>query len=67
MPVAGPARCTSQITSGSSSITASEMVSIFRAMPGPDVLVTPTTPSAAFRIGDEPAVTVTSAWKPPVG
>ncbi len=45
MPVAGPARCTSQTISGNSSITASEMVSIFSAMPGPDVLVTPSAPA----------------------
>jgi hypothetical protein len=34
MPVDGPARCTSTITSGSSSATASEIVSPFSATPG---------------------------------
>ena len=35
IPVEGPARCTSMITIGSSSITASPIVSAFRSMPGP--------------------------------
>ncbi len=44
MPVDGPARCTSTMTSGSSSATASEMVSPLSATPGPVVVVTPSAP-----------------------
>jgi len=44
MPVEGPARCTSTTTSGSSSISASEIVSLFSATPGPLVVVTPRAP-----------------------
>src|SRR5262245_31382763 len=36
-PVDGPARWTSTITIGSSSITARPIVSLFRSSPGPDV------------------------------
>ena len=44
MPVEGPARCTSMITIGSSSATASPIVSALRSMPGPLVAVTPSWP-----------------------
>src|SRR5580658_369636 len=44
MPVDGPARWMSQMISGSSTETASPMVSAFRHMPGPDVDVTPRLP-----------------------
>ena len=37
MPVDGPARCTSTTTSGSSTIIASPIASLFSAIPGPDV------------------------------
>ena len=41
MPVLGPARCTSMMTSGSSTMTARPMPSLLRAMPGPLVPVMP--------------------------
>ena len=44
MPVEGPARCTSTTISGSSSATASEIVSPLSATPGPLVVVTPSDP-----------------------
>src|SRR5258708_19703622 len=44
MPVDGPARWMSQITSGSSTETASPIVSAFRHMPGPEVVATPSAP-----------------------
>ena len=43
-PVEGPPRCTSTMTSGSSSVTARPMASVFRAMPGPEVVVTASAP-----------------------
>ncbi len=61
-PVDGPPRCTSTTTSGSSSITARPMVSIFSAMPGPEVVVTPSAPPyAAPRAAPMPAIS-SSAW-----
>src|SRR3954452_20834653 len=44
-PVDGPPRCTSITRSGSSSMTASPIVSAFSARPGPDVVVTPSDPT----------------------
>lgn len=44
MPVEGPARCTSTMTSGSSNATAREIVSLLSATPGPLVVVTPSEP-----------------------
>ena len=46
-PVEGPPRCTSMISSGSSSDTARLVVSLFRATPGPLVEVTPRCPANA--------------------
>jgi hypothetical protein len=43
-PVEGPPRCTSTITSGSSSATARPIASDFSATPGPEVVVTPSMP-----------------------
>ena len=43
-PVDGPPRCTSTTRSGSSRETANPMVSDFSAMPGPEVVVTPSEP-----------------------
>src|SRR4051812_49825015 len=43
-PVEGPPRWMSQINSGSSSATASPIVSDFSETPGPDVVVTPSDP-----------------------
>ncbi len=48
MPVLGPARCTSMMTSGSSTMTARPMASLLSAMPGPLV---PVMPSAAAERG----------------
>jgi hypothetical protein len=45
IPVDGPARCTSTITSGSSSITARFIASDLSAMPGPEVPVTDRSPA----------------------
>ena len=61
-PVEGPPRCTSMTTSGSSVITARPMVSDFSAMPGPEVLVTPSEPAnEAPRAAPMPAIS-SSAW-----
>ncbi len=62
-PVDGPPRCTSITSSGSSVITASPMVSDFSAMPGPEVVVTPSEPTNdAPRAAPMPAIS-SSAWK----
>ena len=62
-PVDGPPRWMSQITSGSSSDTASPIVSDFSAMPGPEVVVTPSAPpKAAPSAAPMPAIS-SSAWK----
>ena len=62
-PVDGPPRWTSTMTSGSSSITARPIVSVFRATPGPEVVVTPSAPpNAAPRAAPMPAIS-SSAWK----
>ena len=63
MPVAGPARWMSQITSGSSSITARPMVSIFSARPGPEVAVTPSWPAKDAPSAAPTAAISSSAWK----
>src|SRR3954463_5001339 len=47
MPVDGPARCTSTMTMGSSSITARPIVSALRSMPGPLVAGTTSRPPNA--------------------
>ena len=44
-PVAGPPRCTSSTTKGSSMMTARFIASLLRQMPGPDVLVTAKAPA----------------------
>ncbi len=62
-PVEGPPRWMSTISSGSSSETASPMVSDFRATPGPDVVVTASEPpKAAPSAAPMPAIS-SSAWK----
>ena len=61
-PVDGPPRWMSQITSGSSSETASPIVSALRHMPGPEVVVTPSAPpNAAPSAAPMPAIS-SSAW-----
>ena len=58
----GPARWMSQITSGSSVITARPMVSALSATPGPEVVVTPRWPAKlAPRAAPTPAIS-SSAW-----
>ncbi len=62
-PVEGPPRWMSQMTRGSSRETASPIVSLLRARPGPDVVVTPRCPpKAAPRAAPMPAIS-SSAWK----
>src|ERR687892_718366 len=61
-PVDGPPRWMSQTISGSSSDTASPIVSDFRATPGPEVVVTPRAPpNAAPSAASMPAIS-SSAW-----
>ena len=63
IPVDGPARCTSTTTSGSSVITASPIVSILSASPGPEVVLTPRLPpKEAPSAAATPAIS-SSAWK----
>ena len=45
MPVDGPARCTSMVSSGSSTATAKPRASPFSASPGPELAVTPKPPA----------------------
>ena len=62
-PVDGPPRWMSQITRGSSSETASPIVSPLSAMPGPEDVVTASAPpKAAPRAAPTPAIS-SSAWK----
>jgi hypothetical protein len=61
-PVDGPPRWTSITSSGSSSATASPIVSLLSEIPGPDVVVTPRAPpNAAPRAAPTPAIS-SSAW-----
>ena len=61
-PVEGPPRWTSMTSSGSSSVTARPMVSDLSAMPGPEVVVTPSAPpNDAPRAAPTPAIS-SSAW-----
>ena len=46
-PVEGPPRCTSTITKGNSVITARFIASLFRQIPGPEVVVTAKAPAKA--------------------
>ena len=62
MPVEGPARWTSTITIGSSSITASPIVSDLRSMPGPLVAVTPRRPPKDAPRAMPAAAISSSAW-----
>ena len=63
MPVDGPARWMSQMISGSSTETASPIVSVLSVMPGPEVVVTPRAPpKAAPSAAPTPAIS-SSAWK----
>ena len=62
-PVEGPPRWTSTTSSGSSVITARPIDSDFKAMPGPEVVVTPRLPeNDAPMAAPMPAIS-SSAWK----
>ena len=62
MPVDGPARCTSTMSSGSSSVTASPTVSDLSTMPGPAEVVTPSAPPKAAPSAAPDAAISSSAW-----
>ena len=62
IPVDGPARWTSITIIGSSSATASPIVSAFRSMPGPLVAVTPSRPPNAAPSAIPAAAISSSAW-----
>ncbi len=62
MPVDGPARWMSQTISGSSTAEASPMVSAFRHIPGPEVLVTPSAPPNAAPSAAPTPLISSSAW-----
>ena len=62
MPVDGPARCTSTITSGSSSATARPTVSDFSTIPGPADVVTPSAPPNDAPSAAPTAAISSSAW-----
>src|SRR4029453_7152192 len=62
MPVDGPARWMSTMTSGSSSVTASPTVSDFSTMPGPAEVVTPSAPPKAAPSAAPDAAISSSAW-----
>jgi len=61
-PVEGPPRCTSIITSGSSSIMARLIASLFRHTPGPLVPVAARAPPKAAPMVDPMAAISSSAW-----
>ena len=62
IPVAGPARWMSRITSGSSSVTASPIVSCFNTIPGPlEVEMASEPPNDAPRAAPTAAIS-SSAW-----
>src|SRR5207249_3496217 len=63
IPVDGPARWMSQITSGSSSIAASPIVSAFSTTPGPADVVTASEPPNAAPTAAPAAAISSSAWK----
>ena len=62
IPVDGPARWMSQITSGSSSMIASPIVSALSTMPGPAEVVTPSAPPNAAPTAAPAAAISSSAW-----
>ena len=62
MPVDGPARCTSTISSGSSSVIASPTVSDFSTTPGPADVVTPRAPPKDAPSAAPTAAISSSAW-----
>ncbi len=62
MPVLGPPRCTSMITSGSSIMTARPIASLLSASPGPLVPVRPSAPPNEAPIAELMAAISSSAW-----
>ena len=62
MPVDGPARWMSAITSGSSSVTPRPIVSCFRTMPGPLEVQTPSEPPKLAPSAAPAAAISSSAW-----
>ncbi len=62
-PVEGPPRCTSTMTSGSSTITARPIDSPLSAMPGPLEAVVPSAPPNEAPIAEAMAAISSSAWK----
>ena len=62
IPVEGPARWTSTITSGSSSMIASPIVSAFSTMPGPAEVVMPRAPPNDAPTAEPAAAISSSAW-----
>ena len=62
MPVDGPARWTSMITSGSSVMTARPIASCLSATPGPDVPVSASAPPYAAPMAAPTAAISSSAW-----
>ena len=62
MPVEGPARWTSTITSGSSVEIARPMASPLRAMPGPEVPVMPRLPAKEAPMAEQMAAISSSLW-----
>ena len=62
MPVDGPARWTSMISSGSSSAAASPTVSDLRTIPGPAEVETPSAPPNAAPSAAPTAAISSSAW-----
>jgi hypothetical protein len=63
IPVEGPARWTSMTTSGSSTMTARPIASVFNAMPGPDEAVSASAPPYDAPIAAPMAAISSSAWK----
>ena len=63
IPVEGPARWMSRISSGSSSVTASPIVSAFSTTPGPADVDTPSEPPNAAPRAAPTAAISSSAWK----
>src|SRR5208283_2293834 len=63
IPVEGPARCTSQITIGSSVLTARPTASALRFIPGPEVDVIAIAPPKAAPIEEHTPAISSSAWK----
>ena len=64
-PVDGPPRCELTTTSGSSALMARPIASVFNAMPGPELDVTPMAPPYDAPIAAHTAAISSSAWNVP--